>query len=325
MPLVSSDTHATGDGPLVLGVDGGATKTVAWLARSAGADSSVAVGRGQAGSGNPRAVGFAEAYRQIDIAVSAAFADAGLQRRPVEAVALALAGAGRATERHEIRLWAQGIPLASTVLVTDDAESILAAGAPDHWGIALICGTGTLAWGRNPAGHAARVGGWGYLLGDEGSAYAIARAGLRAAVRAADGRGEGTALLFRFQNALEAATPDDLIACMYHPDVTHERVASLASVVFDAAGEDEAARAIVESAAEDLADLVATLAARLHLRAGAYVLAAAGGVLLHQASLRATLATRLIARGVEPAALRLVTDPVAGAVALARRAASRGF
>ena len=95
--------------------------------------------------------------------------------------------ARKAVRRH-------GVRLARHVEVTNDAAILLAAGTPDGWGVALVSGTGSIAFGRAPDGRTARGGGWGYLLGDEGSAYALVLAGLQAVARAADGRGEPTCL-----------------------------------------------------------------------------------------------------------------------------------
>ena len=80
------------------------------------------------------------------------------------------------------------------VLVVNDALVALEAGAPGEPGVVIISGTGSIAYGRNAAGEAARSGGWGYVLGDEGSGYWIGRAALRAVLREADERGPKTAL-----------------------------------------------------------------------------------------------------------------------------------
>ncbi|MEX2027532.1 MAG: BadF/BadG/BcrA/BcrD ATPase family protein, partial [Pirellulaceae bacterium] len=132
---------------------------------------------GTAGPGNPRAAGFDVAQSNINAAIEQAFADAKLPRESVSAACFGLAGCGREEEQERIRSWAGERRIAAVVQVTGDAEPILAAASPDNWGIALICGTGSLAWGRNQRGQTARCGGWGYLIGDDGSAYAIALAG----------------------------------------------------------------------------------------------------------------------------------------------------
>src|SRR6185437_6227673 len=86
---------------------------------------------------------------------------------------------------------------------------------PAQVGVALIAGTGSIAVGRNAAGVAARVGGWGHLLGEEGSGYAIGSAALNAAVRAADGRGEPTSLLQRILATWGLSAAPELIPYVY--------------------------------------------------------------------------------------------------------------
>lgn len=304
---------------LVIGVDGGASKTVAWLAPLA--RDAAPIGRGTAGPGNPRSVGSAEAEAHIDQAIDAAFADAGLPRRAVAVAGFSLAGVGRADEREGVAAWATRAAIAHQVVVTDDAESVLVAGAPEGWGIALICGTGTLAIGRNEAGDVERAGGWGYLLGDEGSAYAIALAGLRAALRAADGRGPVTSLMTAFLAHFDVAKPADLVGQIYRAEMTRDRLAALATVVFAEAPDDWTAAGIVDAACADLVRLVTTIATRLALARETYPLALAGSVLSQQPLLQQLLVDNLRAGGLGPKVVRVVADPAAGAVAIARRAA----
>jgi len=305
--------------PFVLGIDGGGTKTVAWLAPRTEGE---ILGRGHAGPGNPRAAGFDLALANIDAAIAAAFADANLPRTEAAAACFGLAGAGWATEQQQIAAWASSRGIARRVQVTGDAEPILAAASPDNVGVVLICGTGSLAWGRNAAGETARCGGWGYLLGDEGSGYAIALAGLRAAVRAADGRGPRTDLLPAFLRQLNAGSPDELVARVYGSEMTRERLAGLASVVFDYRSTDAAAGQIIAAAARDLAELVATVVRQLELPPTAYTLALAGGVLLHQLNYQEQVFCELVLRfdnvWTRPDRWIDVKEPVRGAVALAR-------
>lgn len=307
---------------LVLGVDGGGTKTVAWLAPLHDVGTETVLGRGRAGPGNPRAAGFEVAQANIDAAIDAAFADANLPRCPVAAACLCLSGAGRAAEQTRMTRWAQSRGLARVTRVTGDAEPILAAASFENWGVALIAGTGSLAWGRNRAGEVARSGGWGYLMGDEGSAYAIAQAGLRVATHAADGRGPATQLLARFQERLDAAAPSELIERVYASDMTRDRIASLAVVVFAVAADDAVAQRIIDSAAADLAAMVAALIKPLNLPVGNFPLALAGSVLEQQESFRERVLARLQQTKAEPGTVSIVSEPVRGAVTLARIATS---
>src|SRR5262245_30157826 len=134
--------------PLVIGVDGGGTKTVAWLAPLDDSSNTIVLGRGQAGPGNPRSAGFETAHANIHAAIAAAFASAKLPRTRVPYAVIALAGAGRGPEQSRVGTWARERQIATGICVTGDAHPILAAASPDNQGVALICGTGSLAWGR---------------------------------------------------------------------------------------------------------------------------------------------------------------------------------
>jgi N-acetylglucosamine kinase-like BadF-type ATPase len=301
----------------VIGVDGGGSKTIAWLARRDGNANDIC-GRGASGPGNPRSAGFDVAQANIDGAIAAAFADASVPRCKAAAACLGLAGAGRPSERERITAWAAERQLATVVTVHSDPELALAAGTPDNWGIALLCGTGSLAFGRTRDGRTDRCGGWGYLLGDEGSGYAIALAALNAAVRSADGRGEPTILLERFMKALDAQTPMALTERVYDPSVTPGQLAQGSKLVFEAAETDAVAQRIIARAADDMAEMVITLSRRLGF-AGDYPLALAGSVIVKQAGFRALVLDGLAKQGVAPSVTQIVPEPVQGAVILARR------
>ncbi|MCU0878792.1 MAG: N-acetylglucosamine kinase [Pirellulaceae bacterium] len=320
--------QSIGSERLLLGADGGGTKTVVWLARSCAGGPSYAggpwevLGRGLAGTGNPRAAGFEVVQANLRAAIDAAFADAGLPRATVDAACFGLAGAGRVAEQAAIADWAHASGVAQQVQVVGDLELILPAGdsaavGDDGPGIALVAGTGSVALGRGQSGAAARCGGWGYLLGDEGSGYALGLAALRSAVRSVDGRGPATSLLAAVQQALSAEEPADLIAKVYAVDMTRQRIASLAPLVFAAEATDPLARSIVEGAASDLAEMVAALAAKLPLKAGGYRLAMAGGLFVHQPSYRERVVSNLCERQIGPRDTSVVADPVRGAVHLA--------
>jgi N-acetylglucosamine kinase-like BadF-type ATPase len=300
---------------LVIGVDGGGTKTAAWLAPLADDGSDTVLGRGLAGPGNPRSVGFEAAQVNIDAAIAAAFADAGLLRTTAAAACLGLAGAGRADEQQRIAAWAQERSIAAKIKVTTDADLVLGT---EKSCIALIAGTGSLCLGRNQAGETARCGGWGYLMGDEGSSHAIAVAGLRAAVRAADGRGPETDLLPSLMHRLSASTSQELIAKVHAPEMTRERLAELAAVVFDFQSTDPVANRIVADAADNLAELVAVVARRLRLPTQGYTLAMSGGLLLNALNYVGEVTGRLLPIAPLPERWVVVPHPVDGAVQLAR-------
>jgi N-acetylglucosamine kinase-like BadF-type ATPase len=303
---------------LVLGIDGGGTKTVCWLAPLADDGSGTVLGSGIAGPGNPRAAGFETAQANIDAAIAAAFADAKLPRGTVAAACLSLAGAGRASEQERMGMWAESRSLATKIIVTDDAEPILAAAGDEQSSIALIAGTGSLCVGRTIGGLRARAGGWGYLLGDEGSGYAIGLAALRAAVRAADGRGPATDMLGVLLKRLDTPTPQQLVERVYAPEMTRERIAALADVPFDLATTDAVAGQLVAGAVSDLADMVVSVARQLSLAPQPFTLTQAGGALLNLLNYSERLIQTILARNIEPSRWLVVHEPVAGAIAIAR-------
>jgi N-acetylglucosamine kinase-like BadF-type ATPase len=162
------------------------------------------------------------------------------------------------------------------------------------------------------------------LFGDEGSGYAIAVAGLRAAAQAADGRGEPTRLVESIQLRLGADNPQQLVEAVYSPGTTRQRIAELSDVVFQASEQgDTVARRIILGAATELAAVVRTLVTRLSLPVGAYPLCVTGGVLLNHVALRQALEQELTKHGSGPESIVLVSDPVRGAVAMARKANNR--
>ena len=129
--------------PLILGIDSGGSKTIAWLARWGEAAEPEVLGRGTAGPANPLSVGFAEAGKNLGAAVTSAFAAAGIPRQTVASAVLAAAGSDREENRRGLLLWGEETSLAARFQVVHDAWPVLAAGTPHGWGIAVISGTGS--------------------------------------------------------------------------------------------------------------------------------------------------------------------------------------
>ena len=304
---------------LVLGIDGGGSKTVAWLANLSAEGEPSVVGRGTAGPSNPQATGFDQALENLDRAIADAFDQGAIAAGPVAAAVLGLAGSDRQENRDVLRRWADDRRLARRFRVVTDALPVLVAGSPEGWGVALISGTGSFAFGQSPDGRSARAGGWGYLFGDEGSGYAIALAGLRAAVQSADGRRPATQLLDAMLGRLDLRQPQELIPAIYPVADDRTQIASLADVVTKMADQGDAqAQQILDDAASELAAMVAAVARRLGFPNGTFPLALAGGVLLGSETLRSSLEAHVHSLGLCPAPIASVKEPVVGAVTLAR-------
>jgi N-acetylmuramic acid 6-phosphate etherase len=307
----------------VLGIDGGGTHTVALLAQVSEQNSGKwqVLGRGETGPSNLRAVGATRACAALEQAIAAAFRAAGLAPKTVHAACLGLAGAGRSEEQQQIRSWAEHAAIASHVEVTADARPLMAAGTPDCWGLAVIAGTGSMAFGACPNGRTARAGGWGYLLGDEGSGYALALAALQAVTRMADRRGSATLLSGMLLERLGLREPAQLVAAVYGGSLDRAALAGLAPVVLEAAERgDSVADSIVREGSDQLA-LAAVAVARQLGFGSQFPLALAGGLLLGSASYRERLLAALAERQIKPEPIALVPEPAEGAVRLAIAAA----
>ena len=298
---------------LILGIDGGGTRTRARLADDEGQP----LGTGQAGASNMQAQGEAVAQHEILSAIANAFADAGIAPTLIHAACLGLAGAARPDERSRFTTWAKQF-ICERATVISDGELVLAAGTPALWGIALVAGTGSIAWGKTQVGHMARAGGWGYLLGDEGSGYDLARTALRAAAQAADGRGAPTQLLDAFLRYWQLPNPQALIPKVYRPVLTRAEIAQLAPVVVAQAIQGDAvADDIVRAGARALAQAVLAVARSLALQTTP--LALTGGLLLNAALVREHVLQDLRTSEINFDPITLVHEPVNGAVRIAQQ------
>lgn len=308
---------------LVIGIDGGGTKTTVWLARIDVRDEQEILGAGHSGPSNPQAIGFEKACAAFDEAVHQAFVQAEIPRSEAAAACLAVAGADRDDDRRRLTEWANARQLAQRFCVVNDAEPILAAGTPGGWGIALIAGTGSFAFGRSEHGERARAGGWGYLFGDEGSGYDLGRQALVAVARAADGRGPATVLQAAVRRRFGITQDQALIPAIYGAPFDRSRIASLADLVSDgAAAGDQVSIQIMEGAAKSLAEMAAAVADQLQFSATAVPLALAGGVLLNTSLLRPQVENELARRGFNVSPVCEVAAPVWGAVKTAQRVAT---
>jgi N-acetylglucosamine kinase-like BadF-type ATPase len=310
----------TARAPLLLGVDGGGTSTVACLAAPGGR----VLARGTAGPSNAKAVGPPAAKQALDRAIAAAFSAAGLAPGPVAVACLGLSGFDRPEDRQLLSQWSAGGRWADRLVLVNDGDLVVAAGTPQGWGVGVVAGTGSIAVGHAPDGRTARAGGWGYLFGDEGSAYAVAVAALRRVARRADGREaprtDPDPLTVHLCRALDLPGPGHLISALYAPGFDRARVAALAPAVLEAAAEDPAiTREILRPAGSDLAEMVRAVAEALGWDGGGLPLAMAGGFLLSAPAVAQSLLDHLAAGGYEPIPAP-VPEPALGAVVLAERA-----
>jgi N-acetylmuramic acid 6-phosphate etherase len=305
---------------LVIGIDGGGSHTVAFLAeRIAGGK---ILGRGESGPSNIQAVGVERAMAALDQCVAQAFQAAGIARGTVITAALGLAGIDHAESEVVVRERCKQLRLADRISVDNDATLLLEAGTPDGWGLAVIAGTGSIAFVRSKTGQMDRCGGWGYLFGDEGSAYGLAVAGLRAVARSADQCLPPTRLTDAILTFMGLNEPLELIKAVYRGDWDRARLATLAPLVLEAAdGGDSIAIQIVQTEAVELAKTATAAAQKLSLPLESLPLAVTGGTILNGIAYRNRFLSALRSFGVTPEPVTLVHEPADGAVRVARRIA----
>lgn len=299
-----------------MGVDGGGTKTAAVLTDAEGH----VLGRGVASASNFQVIGRQAAQEAIQAAMDAAWRSAGLPPQPLAALCIGLAGVDRPGERALFQQWAQEAHPQARVVIVNDVELVFAAGTPAGWGLAMICGTGSIVYGRSPAGQLARADGWGHLLGDEGSGYAIGLAALRAVMRAYDGRGPATPLSEAILAHWQLAAVPDLVPRVYQQLRGKHEVAALAAVVEAVAAQgDPTAQSILAAAGQELALAARAVVRRLDL-AGAVPCAVAGGVIVSGHSVRTQFEEAVARLGLTLQPITPVPEPALGAVRLAQAA-----
>jgi N-acetylglucosamine kinase-like BadF-type ATPase len=302
----------------VLGIDAGGTKTVCYLADG---DGNV-LGEARAGGASLQADGELGVEKVLHSVMDEA---RGGRDGDVDAVCLGMVGADREPEASVARGIVRRVGAPSRVVVVSDALVALVAGVGEAPGVVIISGTGSIVYGRNSRDQAARAGGWGHVLGDEGGGYWISRQALRAVARAADGRGPATSLVPRVLNHFGVARPVDLIVEIYDRQMRHHTLAQLARVVQQAHDEgDEVATRILEQAAHELVGAARSVVERLQMRDEAVRFVLAGGVFSGVPWLAEELRRRL--PGITPRGqvLRLEVEPAVGAVRLALAEARDG-
>jgi N-acetylglucosamine kinase-like BadF-type ATPase len=295
----------------VLGIDAGGTKTVALLADADGR----VVGEGRAGAANLQTEGELEVEKILHTVIEQA--TSGGHVAPV-AVCLGMAGVDREDDGQVMRDIMRRLGFRASTLIVNDALIALVAGAGASPGVVVISGTGSIAYGVSHRGLAARAGGWGPTLGDEGSGYWIGRRALAAVMRDLDGRGPQTALTPLVLEHFSLPHPEALVAEIYHRPQGRRAVASLGAVVDRARAEGDAvAIEIMTKAAHELALAAASVISRLDMRGELFPILLAGGMLKHGAWLSGELRRRMAEVAPRSSVEPLTEEPAVGAVRLA--------
>jgi glucosamine kinase len=295
---------------IVIGIDGGGSKTRVLVADEQGNQLGEVVGPGSA----VRPGKHEHSADVITAAVNDALASCEMTHVMPKVLCVGVAGAGREPERQALWQALVGREVAEEIVIHPDFSIALDDAFGEGPGILLISGTGSAAFGRSPSGQGARCGGWGPVFGDEGSGAWVGRRALSVAAASADGREPETALVGAILTAAQVNEPQELVA--WAAQATPAQLATLAPVVTSVADAgDLRANAIISLAVEELVLHVRALARQLFGDERAAVpVAFTGGMLTRGTTMRKRLEQRL--RSAVPGAqvLAAEVDPARGAV-----------
>lgn len=292
----------------VVGIDGGGTKTLGILADDTGR----VISRVEFGPSNYHVVGEEETEKVLKDVVDSF----NMPIASCEAFCLGMAGLGRQDDREVIGRICNRLGLRRNLILTHDAKIALVGGAMKGHGVIIIAGTGSIVYGMNEVGEEKRAGGWGHILGDEGSGYDIARNALHAIVRAYDGRAHETILKEKILRRLRLEGPEQLVKFAHAAD--KKEIAALASSVFEAWAEDDSvAQKIIHHAADELVCATQVVIKSLKLENDSFDIVLSGGIFEHQPNFVELMQKRL--RDVAPKVRCSLPqrEPAYGAVLLA--------
>src|SRR5687767_6772322 len=301
----------------VLGIDAGGTKTVCLLANDRGE----VLAQARASGANLQVMGEFGVEKILHRVMDETLDDRDIR---LDAICLGIAGVDRPRDSQTVKEIMRRIGQKTRTVVVNDALIALVAGAGDEAGVVIVAGTGSIAYGRDSAGRAARAGGWGYVLGDEGGGFWIGRAALNAVVRQFDGRGPETMLTEMVLAAMKLDSPTQLIHAVYAGGLHRYAIAGMVPVVQRAADAGDAvAGDIVARAAIELSRAAASVITRLEVRGEPFPTLLAGGVFRGVPALVDHVVSRLAEIAPRSDVRLLDAEPAIGAVRLAL-AAARG-
>lgn len=231
-----------------LGIDGGQSSTTALICDESGR----VLGRGRGGPCNHASgeEGRRKFFHAIGGSLGEACREASLDAQTVEFQGACLGFSGGAADKKQ---YSRELIRAEELYITHDAEIALTGATAGNPGIIIIAGTGSMAFGRNSQGRSARAGGWGYIFGDEGGGFDIARQALRAALRMEEGWGPPTALHRALLGATSSDDANALLHRFYTSEFTRPEIAALSRLAAEKAeAGDTVATDILRGAAHAL-------------------------------------------------------------------------
>ncbi len=301
--------------PLVLGVDGGGTKSIGLISDYSGK----ILARKEVGATNPNVVGLEVSAKRLFELMTRCCEEARCDIHELHSSVLGLAGAGgiefrerivEALNAHLLTAGSKPLPLA----VESDARVALEGALDGGPGVVVISGTGSMVMGKTERGEVHTVGGWGRILGDEGSGFSIGRDGVRAVSLVLDGRGDPTKLKELFAAKYQWVTRDDIIKAVYQKGFDPSKLAPL--VMEAAVNHDLVGQKILQNAATQLVDQIRVVVMRMgFLRKVGLVMC--GGLLEHNTVFTNVLHLKIMKSLPQVEIRKAVHSPAHGAVRMA--------
>lgn len=259
----------------VIGIDGGGTQTVGYLAD----ENQKLLQKEKVGPTNYHSVGIKKVRKNLKMLIENLCNKSKIRVEDVTLISSGIAGVDRPEDKTLLRNILIQLGYDFEIIVNNDVQTALTNAHGELKGIMLVCGTGSIAAGVNGKHNFVRVGGWGHLIGDEGSGYQIAIKMLQKIMKSFDGREKTTVLTELVLKELGIEEPLEIIDYVYNPEISKENIADLTPLLFEAirAG-DDIAREIVDNAADDLLEMVKTVIERLELSEKDQIISFSGGV-----------------------------------------------
>ena len=260
---------------------------------------------------NPCVIGFEKSEVFIKSELLKTIRSAGIKSSEIHFVGAGMAGAAQNPDWLR-NVLIQAIPHAQ-INVAPDYEIALIGAHGKRFGILVLSGTGSVAFGVNKKGVSSHSGGWGYLMDDGGSGYWLGKEMLKSATRVLDGLEEKTSLFFQTFDHLKISSSDDLITWIYNPERKNKEISKLAPLVLSSAEKgDYLAQRIVEDGAEKLYQLFLSVVRKLEFSNPPVMFS--GGLLNSNTILRSLLMQKIGLKKVPSPKF----SPVAGAALMAK-------
>ena len=295
----------------IIGIDGGGTKTIGLLTTTEGEE----IAKIKNGPSNYHVVGVETTYQVLNDIIKTLTSQIDRTHDNL-VICIGMAGLGREDDKKVINQICDKIEFTTQRILTHDAHIALVGGIGKPEGIIVISGTGSIVYGIDSRGNEIRAGGWGYLIGDEGSGYDIAIKGLQAVAKASDYRQPSTILTELYLTQLNLDDPKQLIRWVHAAE--RNEIAQLSDTVFKAMESgDRTAIGIIETATDELVCAVASV-----IRQATFTdtinIVLNGGNLIHQRVFSDNLENKLYEKIDNISVMFPINDPVDGAILLAK-------